>query len=276
MRELKKLSLIAICLLIGFVANGQIQWMSSYAEAKKIAKEQNKLIVVDCWANWCGPCKKMDEDVWEKDNMGIYAAKYVFVKLDLSSGFSNPDFLVKAIPKIFITDAWNNQFESITGYQSLRRMENLLTAYSFSLEDIYKSTVELEKDDENVDKALQLAMCYQEQSTVVEREAVKSLSYKSRMCFKQAEKLLKKSKNKDLSQKVQILSCLNKSGKKALKVLASCKPSNEENANLKAALLARIYLSLEQVENAKEQYAKIKDLQLPYYDFIASERKQLQ
>lgn len=276
MRELRKLSLISICLLIGFIANGQIQWMDSFEDAMVIAKAQNKLIIVDCWANWCGPCKKMDEDVWEKESMKEYADKFVFVKLDLSSSFSNRYFQVDAIPKIFVADAWNNQFESKTGYKPLNTMKSLLKAYSFSLEDIYKSTTEFKEDDENIDKALQLAMCYQEKSTVVEHDAKKSLKYKSRMCFKQAEKLLKKSKNKDLSQKVQILSCLNKSGKKALKVLGSCKPSNEENENLKAALLARIYLSLEQVENAKEQYAKIKDLQLPYYDFIASERKQLQ
>lgn len=276
MRQLKKISLISICLLVGFIANGQIQWMDSFEDAKVIAKEQNKLIVVDCWATWCGPCLKMDDDVWEKEDMEAYAAKYVFVKLDLTNGFSNPDFMVKAIPKIFITDAWKNEFESITGYQSLKQMENLLNAYSFSLEDLYKSTEEFENDNDNVDKAVSLAMCYQEKSTMAESTAAKPLKYKSRMCFKQAEKLLKKSKNQDLSQKVQILSCLNKSGKKALKVLNSCKPSNEENENLKAALLARIYLSLEQVDNAKEQYAKVKDYQLPYYDFIATERKQLQ
>ncbi|MPQ47958.1 thioredoxin fold domain-containing protein [Marinifilum sp. N1E240] len=273
-KELKKIILLSLCISCSLLVSGQIQWLSSYSQAKEIAKKQNKLIVVDCWANWCGPCKRMDKDVWDDEAMNVYAAKYVFVKLDLSVDFNNPDFMVKAIPKIFITDAWNEQFENMTGYQSKSRMENLLKAYSYSVNDIYKAKIDFEKNN-NVEKAVKLAMCYQESSFAKDIKITKVLKNKSNACFKKAEKLLKKSKNDDLFQKVQLLSCLNKSPKKSLKIMNSCKPKSEENVNLKDAILAKVYFDLEDVEKAKEYYMKVKDYSLPYYDFLGGYRKDL-
>src|SRR5215212_4419673 len=39
--------------------HGPIAWMESLENAKKTAAKEKKVIFVDFWATWCGPCKQM-------------------------------------------------------------------------------------------------------------------------------------------------------------------------------------------------------------------------
>jgi thioredoxin-related protein len=50
------------------------------------AKASNKFIFVDCYATWCGPCKKMSVDVFPQKEVGdFYNAHYVSVKAQMDS-----------------------------------------------------------------------------------------------------------------------------------------------------------------------------------------------
>ena len=40
-------------------AHGPIPWSDSLAKAKQMATQSHKIIMVDCYANWCVPCKIM-------------------------------------------------------------------------------------------------------------------------------------------------------------------------------------------------------------------------
>lgn len=45
--------------------------------------EADKLVVVDYWADWCGPCKQLSPIVEELSN--TYAGQVKFVKVDTSA-----------------------------------------------------------------------------------------------------------------------------------------------------------------------------------------------
>ncbi|WP_316832922.1 thioredoxin family protein [Pedobacter aquatilis] len=56
----------------------------SWNEVLRMAKREKKNIFVDCFATWCGPCKMMDKDVYENNDVGkIINSKYISVKLQL-------------------------------------------------------------------------------------------------------------------------------------------------------------------------------------------------
>jgi thioredoxin-related protein len=42
----------------------------SWQDILKTAKLEHKYIFIDCYASWCGPCKWMDQNVYQKDSVG--------------------------------------------------------------------------------------------------------------------------------------------------------------------------------------------------------------
>ena len=55
-------------------------------QAAAKAKKENKLVFVDCYTQWCGPCKKMARDIFPDAKVGEYMnAKFVNLKIDMEA-----------------------------------------------------------------------------------------------------------------------------------------------------------------------------------------------
>src|SRR5258708_17281098 len=58
----------------------------SWEEVKVKAKGENKYIFVDVYATWCGPCKRMDNEVYPNDTVGNYMnGKFISVRVQIDS-----------------------------------------------------------------------------------------------------------------------------------------------------------------------------------------------
>ncbi len=44
----------------------------SWEEIRQIADDQGRLIFIDLYTDWCGPCKMMDRDVFTNDKLSVY------------------------------------------------------------------------------------------------------------------------------------------------------------------------------------------------------------
>lgn len=60
----------------------ELVWHTSFAEAQKIARAEDKPLLVDCWASWCKPCKKLFHDILSADELNQTMTRFVLVKLD--------------------------------------------------------------------------------------------------------------------------------------------------------------------------------------------------
>ena len=61
---------------------GDLKWYD-YDKGAKLAKTENKIILVDFYTDWCGWCKKMDATTYKNDKVVDYLNKYfVAVKLN--------------------------------------------------------------------------------------------------------------------------------------------------------------------------------------------------
>ncbi len=94
----------------------------SFSEALALAKEAGKMVFVDCYTSWCGPCRMMATQVFPQKMMGDYFnEKFVNLKVDMEKG-EGPDlhkrFQVKAYPTFLFFDADGNEVHRIVGGDS--------------------------------------------------------------------------------------------------------------------------------------------------------------
>ena len=55
-------------------------------QAAAKAKKENKLVFVDCYTQWCGPCKKMARDIFPQEKVGKFMnERFVNVKIDMEA-----------------------------------------------------------------------------------------------------------------------------------------------------------------------------------------------
>lgn len=82
--------LLFICLSIqfyGFAQNGVNFKNITFEQALAIAKQENKLVFIDCYTSWCAPCKTMLEKVFTQGKAGDYFnPRFVCVKYDMEKG----------------------------------------------------------------------------------------------------------------------------------------------------------------------------------------------
>lgn len=106
---MKSLISIIAFLMLSFTAfcQGGVNFEHiTFDEALAKAKAENKLIFMDCYTSWCGPCKYMTETIFPQEKAGeFFNPKFVCVKFDMEKG-EGPElakrFGVRAYPTFLI------------------------------------------------------------------------------------------------------------------------------------------------------------------------------
>ena len=125
--NMKKVLLALLFVASGISLNAQtadadgIKFFSgSFEEAKKEAAAKKKLIFMDAYTVWCGPCKALSYTTFKEKAVGEYFYKnFINVKMDMEKGEGPAlaqKYGVRAYPTLLFIDKDGKQVHMSLGY----------------------------------------------------------------------------------------------------------------------------------------------------------------
>lgn len=106
----KTITTLCAILLSSMVMSQGIEFRTaSYAEALKMAQKEKKLIFVDVYTSWCGPCKEMSANIFTQAAAGEFFNKnFINLKVDAEKTADGKkiakDFVVTAYPTLLFVN----------------------------------------------------------------------------------------------------------------------------------------------------------------------------
>lgn len=103
------------------VIEEEIKWENDLGSAFILANNENKIIMVDVYADWCGWCKKLDAETYKDLEVIELSRKFVNLKVDTDNNKSdfdllNKEFEITGLPAILFMDKDGNLIHRINGY----------------------------------------------------------------------------------------------------------------------------------------------------------------
>ena len=142
-------------------AQGIIFEKGTWEEALQKADAENKILFVDAYAEWCGPCKAMAANVFTLSEAGsFYNSNFINVKMDMESEAGKKfgdKYPVSAYPTLLFIDAEGNVVKRVVGGQKL---EGLLAIGAEVLRNSGGSLATLEEKYKNGERAYAFMLKY--------------------------------------------------------------------------------------------------------------------
>lgn len=130
----------------------------SWAQIQAKAKAENKYILMDTYATWCGPCKQMSVETFAQKEAGDFINnKFISVKVQMGQNKGDNEYVkswykdakaigeayeVRAYPTVLYFSPEGNIVHNVVGYQDVNRL-------------IDEAKVALKKDDDYANKLAQ-------------------------------------------------------------------------------------------------------------------------
>lgn len=109
---------------ISAVADGGIKFeQMPLEEAMKLAKSTGKIIFIDAYTEWCGPCKRMAATTFMDEGVAkLFNGKFINLKIEMEKSVDGPNvakmYGVRAYPTLLFIDGDGKLKKSVVGLQT--------------------------------------------------------------------------------------------------------------------------------------------------------------
>jgi len=118
----------------GPVEKAHLPWISDLEEGKKVAKAENKAVMIDTYADWCVACKELDEYTFSDAQVAKRLEEFVLVKLDFTKKNEANEALRKSLgvigmPTVIFLNPDGSEINRFAGFKKkadfLKFIDNL-------------------------------------------------------------------------------------------------------------------------------------------------------
>ncbi|HBZ00374.1 MAG TPA: hypothetical protein DEO84_03535, partial [candidate division Zixibacteria bacterium] len=116
---MKKISILMLILLALTQVAAAAEFTGTYAEAKAQAASQNKPLLLDFFADWCGPCKQFAAAVNSDADIQKAVESVVLYRIDSEKGAGKDlakEFKINAYPSFYLVNKDNQTLAFWRGY----------------------------------------------------------------------------------------------------------------------------------------------------------------
>jgi len=128
MSRVKRLAALAIAsLIVAAPAAAEVRWYRTIEEGTAAAKEFNKPLLVDFWADWCAACNVMEKEVYPTPEFASASSPFVLVRIDADHRTDlAKKYNIGALPMLLFTDSYGGEIFRHSGFLDVRPFAELL------------------------------------------------------------------------------------------------------------------------------------------------------
>src|SRR5215831_19214433 len=124
---------VAASLLLLFLstqaAAADLHWYSALEEASSAAIKVNKPMFLDFWADWCGPCKQMEKNLYSNEAFAKAADGFVLVRINFDKKTELVrKYGVEGLPTVVFTDSYGSELIRHRGFLDVKPFIELMKA----------------------------------------------------------------------------------------------------------------------------------------------------
>jgi thioredoxin-related protein len=172
---LKRLAtLFALLTLLVVPQASAAGFIKSLATAQKQAKENNRLIFVDLFAEWCGWCHRFEREVVPSEAFQKVTENMVLLRLDTEDGGEGTKFAqqyrITTLPYFLVLNPDLSVAATIKGYAPAKQFAEMITSTLAKNAEFKKLVATESKLAKNYDKRIEIASEFRQRQAWAESE----------------------------------------------------------------------------------------------------------
>jgi thioredoxin-like negative regulator of GroEL len=150
MKRLAALTIVS--LIFAAPASAEVRWYKTIEEGTAAAKEFNKPLLVDFWADWCAACNVMEKEVYPTPEFASASSPFVLVRIDADHRTDlAKKYNIGALPMLLFTDSYGGEIFRHSGFLDVKPFAELLQSLPHDVSTFNGLTKVLAGNKDNVE-----------------------------------------------------------------------------------------------------------------------------